>query len=193
VALSSKSDAQTSPFQPGDKILSLNGVKDPTWEQAAKAIKEEAPGSPLSAEVENGGVQRKVQTTLGDSASSDRLLGYPPLLPVLDEVSSRQPRRPCRLKEGDAIQSVDGQKFSTGTIRRPRSRFGWQASAARFAAQWSSHSHASNARSRCDRIRREIYQVGVAVRDQTSYRREGLSEGVHDALVMNRANAFRKQ
>src|SRR6202140_3264556 len=71
VALSSKSDAQTSPFRPGDKILSLNGVANPTWEQAAKAIKEETPGSPLTAEVENGGVKRTVQTTLGDSASTD--------------------------------------------------------------------------------------------------------------------------
>ena len=70
VALSSKSDAQTSPFRPGDKILSLNGVANPTWEQAAKAIKEETPGSPLTAEVENGGVRRTVQTTLGDSAST---------------------------------------------------------------------------------------------------------------------------
>src|SRR6202163_2387265 len=69
VALSSKSDAQTSPFRPGDKILSLNGVANPTWEQAAKAIKEEAPDSPLTAEVENGGVRRTVQTTLGDPAS----------------------------------------------------------------------------------------------------------------------------
>src|SRR6202022_5118128 len=30
----------------------------------------------------------------------------------------------------------------------------------------------------------KIYQVGVAVRDQTSYRREGLREGLHDAVVM---------
>jgi regulator of sigma E protease len=30
----------------------------------------------------------------------------------------------------------------------------------------------------------KIYQVGVAVRDKTSYRREGLREGLHDAVVM---------
>jgi regulator of sigma E protease len=30
----------------------------------------------------------------------------------------------------------------------------------------------------------KLYQVGVAVRDQTSYRREGLREGLHDAMVM---------
>ena len=30
----------------------------------------------------------------------------------------------------------------------------------------------------------KIYQVGVAVRDQTSYRREGISEGARDAFAM---------
>src|ERR1700720_4285619 len=39
VALSSKPDAQPSPFQPGDKILSLHGVANPTWEQASKVFR----------------------------------------------------------------------------------------------------------------------------------------------------------
>ena len=55
VALSSKPATPASPFQPGDKILSLNGVSNPTWEQSAKIIKETAPGSILTAEVENNG------------------------------------------------------------------------------------------------------------------------------------------
>src|ERR1700680_530195 len=58
VALSSKPAAQPSPFQPGDKILSLNGVPNPTWEQAAKVIKEARPGATISAEVEKGSVGR---------------------------------------------------------------------------------------------------------------------------------------
>src|SRR6202171_4124028 len=91
VATGTKPGATPSPFLPGDKVLTLNGVSNPTWEQAAKAIKEQAPGSALSAEVENAGVRRTVQTTLSDSASADRLLGYPPLLPVLDEVAPGRP------------------------------------------------------------------------------------------------------
>src|SRR3984893_18205974 len=35
VALTSK-PAQPSPFEPGDKILSINGTQNPTWEQSAK-------------------------------------------------------------------------------------------------------------------------------------------------------------
>src|SRR3984957_12401273 len=185
VALSSKSDAQTSPFRPGDKILSLNGVANPTWEQAAKAIKEEAPGSPLTAEVENGGVKRSVQTTLGDSASTDRLLGYPPLLPVLDEVAPGSPADRAGLKEGDAIQSVDGQKIQYWGqfVDRARGSDGKPVQLDLLRKGQAVHTQVTPAQGVTESGER-IYQVGVAVLDQTSYRREGLREGLHDAVIM---------
>ena len=185
VALSSKSDAQTSPFHPGDKILSLNGVKNPTWEQAAKAIKEETPGSPLSAQVENGGVQRTVQTTLTDSASSDALLGYPPLLPVLDEVAPGSPADHAGLKESDTIQSVDGQKIQYWGqfVDRVRGSDGKPVQLDLLRNGQAIHTQVTPAQGVTE-SGEKIYQVGVAVRDQTSYRREGLGEGLHDAVVM---------
>jgi len=180
-----KSDAQTSPFHPGDKILSLNGVKNPTWEQAAKAIKEETPGNPLSAQVENGGVQRTVQTTLTDSASSDRLLGYPPLLPVLDEVAPGSPADHAGLKESDTIQSVDGQKIEYWGqfVDRVRGSDGKPVQLDLLRNGQAVHTQVTPAQGLTE-SGEKIYQVGVAVRDQTSYRREGLGEGLHDAVIM---------
>jgi regulator of sigma E protease len=185
VALSLKSDAQTSPFHPGDKILSLNGVKNPTWEQAAKAIKEETPGSPLSAQVENGGVQRTVQTTLTDSASSDRLLGYPPLLAVLDEVAPGSPADHAGLKESDIIQSVDGQKIQYWGqfVDRVRGSDGKPVQLDLLRNGQAVHTQVTPAQGVTE-SGEKIYQVGVAVRDQTSYRREAFGEGLHDAVVM---------
>ncbi|HSY31767.1 MAG TPA: RIP metalloprotease RseP [Verrucomicrobiae bacterium] len=185
VALSSKSDAQTSPFRPGDKILSLNGVANPTWEQAAKAIKDETPGSALTAEVENGGVKRSVQTTLGDSASTDRLLGYPPLLPVLDEVAPSSPANHAGLKEGDTIQSVDGQKIQYWGqfVDRVRGSEGKPVQLDLLRNGQTIQTQVTPAQGVTE-SGEKLYQVGVAVRDQTSYRRERLREGLHDAVVM---------
>jgi regulator of sigma E protease len=185
VALSSKSDSQSSPFHPGDKILSLNGVANPTWEQAAKAIKEETPGSHLTAEVENGGVRRSVQTTLADSASSDRLLGYPPLLPVLDEVAPGSPADHAGLKESDTIQSVDGQKIQYWGqfVDRVRASDGKPVQLDLLRHGQAVHTQVTPAQGVTE-SGEKIYQVGVAVRDQTSYRREGFGEGLHDAVVM---------
>src|SRR5690349_2200306 len=46
---------KTSPLQVGDKLLSINGAPNPTWEQAQKALKQAAPGDKLQLEVENAG------------------------------------------------------------------------------------------------------------------------------------------
>ena len=185
VALSSKFAAPPSPFQPGDKIVSLNGVANPTWEQAAKTIKEAGTGSAISAEVENGGVRRTVQATLNDPTSGDRLLGYPPLLPVLDEVASGSPADHAGLKESDVIQSVDGQKIQYWGQFVDRVR-GSEGKAVQLDLQRKGqpvHTQVTPFQGQTE-SGEKIYQVGVTVRDQTSYRREGLGAGAHDALVM---------
>src|SRR5690242_14960202 len=52
---------QTSPLQVGDKVVSINAVRNPTWEQAQKALKQAAPGDKLKLEVENAGNTRTVE------------------------------------------------------------------------------------------------------------------------------------
>jgi regulator of sigma E protease len=185
VALSSKPAAQPSPFQPGDRILSLNGVANPTWEKAAKAIRDTPAGGTLSAEVENSGTRRTVQTTLTDPVTADRLLGYPPLLPVLDEVAPGSPADHAGLKESDAIQSVDGQKIEYWGqfVDRVRGSDGKPVQLDLLRKGQAVHTQVTPAQGVTE-TGDKIYQVGVAVRDQTSYRREGISEGARDAFAM---------
>jgi regulator of sigma E protease len=185
VALSSKPAAQPSPFQPGDKILSLNGVANPSWEKAAKAIRDTPAGGTLSAEVENSGTRRTVQTTLTDPVTADRLLGYPPLLPVLDEVAPGSPADHAGLKESDAIQSVDGQKIEYWGqfVDGVRGSDGKPVQLDLLRKGQAVHTQVTPAQGVTE-SGEKIYQVGVAVRDQTSYRREGVSEGARDAFTM---------
>src|ERR1700730_1310785 len=63
VALSSKSDAQTSPspLKPGDTVLSINGVATPSWEKALLALKQAAPGATIKMEVDDSGVRRPLE------------------------------------------------------------------------------------------------------------------------------------
>src|SRR5256884_308035 len=90
-ALPAEKAGQVSPLQVGDKLLSINGVQNPTWEQAQKAIKQTAPGEPLKLEVDNAETKRNVELTLTTGMTLERFLGYPPLPPILDVVS------PCTL------------------------------------------------------------------------------------------------
>jgi regulator of sigma E protease len=182
VALSAKADAP-SPFQPGDKILTLNGVKNPTWEQAAKIFKDAGAGSTVPAEVENNGARRTVQAKVVNPSSAD-LLGYPPLQPVLDEVASGSPADHAGLKESDVIQSVDGQKIQYWGqfVDRVRSSEGKSLQLDLQRKGQAIHTEVKPIAGVTE-SGDKIYQVGVAVRDSTSYRREGFGEGLHDALV----------
>jgi regulator of sigma E protease len=182
VALSAKADSP-SPFLPGDKILSLDGAANPTWEQAAKIFKDAGAGSTVPAEVENNGARRAVQAKVVNPLSAD-LLGYPPLQPLLDEVASGSPADHAGLKESDVIQSVDGQKIQYWGqfVDRVRSSEGKTLQLDLQRKGQSVHTEVKPIAGVTE-SGDKIYQVGVAVRDSTSYRREGFGEGLHDALV----------
>jgi regulator of sigma E protease len=181
---SSRPGVQPSPFQPGDKIISFGGISNPTWEQAAKSMKDAGSATVVSAEVENGEVRRTVQAKFNDAVAGD-LFGYPPLLPVLDEVAPGSPADHAGLKESDVIQSVNGQKIQYWGqfVDRVRGSEGQPVQLELQRKGQTVHTQVTPMAGMTE-SGEKVYQVGVAVRDQTSYRREGLREGLHDALIM---------
>jgi len=185
VALPSDKPEQTSPLQVGDKLVSVNGAQNPTWEQVQKALKQAAPGDKLKLEVENAGTNRNVELTVTSGMTLDRILGYPPLPPILDEVAPGTPAERAGLKEGDRIRAVDGQKIdywgqfvehvrgSKGQVVKLELDRKGQAIHADVKPQAGVAESGET-----------IYQVGVAVVDPTSYRRVSVTDGVRDALVL---------
>src|SRR3989440_4149103 len=185
VALPADKAGQTSGLQVGDKVVSINGVRNPTWEQAQKTLKQAAAGDKLELEVENVGKTRTVEVPVTAGMTLDRILGYPPLPPILDEVAPGTPAERAGLKDGDRILAVDGQKIE-------------------YWGQFREHVSGSNGKAmkldverKGQAIHAEVtpqpgvtesgettYQVGVAVVDPTSYRRVSFTDGVRDAFVM---------
>jgi len=172
VALPAEKAGQVSPLQVGDKLLSINGVQNPTWEQAQKAIKQAAPGDKLKLEVENAGTKRSVELTLTTGMTLERILGYPPLPPVLDEVAPGTPAERAGLKEGDVIRAVDGQRIEYWGQFRER----------------VSGSNGKAVKLDVERKGQLIHadvtpQQGIAESGETTYR-VSFSDGVRDAFVM---------
>src|ERR1700738_2015628 len=91
----------------GDKVVSIGGIQNPTWEQAEKVVNTARPGAPISIEVENGGIRRTVNVSV--PAKDSDLFGYAPILPVIDEVVSDSPAYRAGLQVGDQITAVNGQ------------------------------------------------------------------------------------
>jgi regulator of sigma E protease len=108
-----KTAAGPSPLRAGDKIVSMDGIANPTWEQADRILGNSAPGSRTSLEVENTDGRRKVELELPgkDSEQIGQTFGYAPITPLIDEVSTGLPADRAGLQVGDKIVSVNGQEI----------------------------------------------------------------------------------
>jgi regulator of sigma E protease len=96
----------------GDKILSINGTKNPTWEQALSISSQAASGSPLKLEVSNNGVTRHVELTPVTHGPYVRTFGYAPIPPAIGEVALGTPADHGGLRSGDLIRAVDGHPIA---------------------------------------------------------------------------------
>jgi regulator of sigma E protease len=94
----------------GDRILSINGVKNPTWEQAQAISMQEPPGSTLKLQVANDGSKREVHVPASNNPYA-RTFGYSPIPPVIGEVALGTPADRAGLKPGDLVTVVDGKKI----------------------------------------------------------------------------------
>ncbi len=185
VALPTDKAGQAGTLQVGDKLVSINDVRKPTWEQAQKAIKQAAPGDKLRLEVENAGNNRSVELAMTSGTTLDRIFGYPPLPPVLDEVAPGTPAERAGLKEGDRLLAVNGQKIDYWGqfVERVRGSKGQSIKLELERKGQLVHADVTPQAGVAE-SGETIYQVGVAVLDPTSYRRVSFSDGVRDAFVM---------
>lgn len=184
VALPGDKAGQENPLQAGDNIVSINGVRNPTWEQVQKALKQAAPGDKLKLEVENAGNTRSVELAVTSAMTLDRVLGFPPLPPILDEVAPGTPAERAGLKEGDRIRTVDGQKIEYWGqfVEHVRSSKGQIVKLDLERKGQTIHADVTP-QAGVSESGETIYQVGVAVLDPISYRRISFTDGVRDAFV----------
>lgn len=107
------SSAPTGPdaLRPGDKLLTLNGIQNPTWEQAFKLVENSPDGTRLSAQVDNSGSQRNVDLVVHHSLTQRpvRIFGYLPIPAVIGETAPGEPADRAGLRENDRIAEVNGQ------------------------------------------------------------------------------------
>jgi regulator of sigma E protease len=96
--------------QVGDKLISIAGVNNPTWEQAEQALNAAAPGTELPVEVENNGARRRFSLRVPERDADQyvKAFGYAPIPPVIDDLASSSPAERAGLAVGDRVVSVNG-------------------------------------------------------------------------------------
>ena len=109
--MATNSTASTAGFQSGDKIVSVNGAKVSTWEDAQKALYTGAADKPAEVVVEHNGENRELNLAV-KSDPYDHPLGYLPIAPIIGQVVPGKPAAHAGIQTGDLVKSVDGQPIA---------------------------------------------------------------------------------
>jgi len=177
--LPSHSGTAASPLKAGDTVLSINGVPTPSWEQALIALKQVGPSGSVKMEVEDGGARRTVQAPFRNVSDTSQILGYAPIRPIIDQVAPGTPADRAGIHEGDVIMAVNGKKIEyweqfmvatqssdgkpmTLDVKRNGTSLQLVVTPKKGAADSDQN----------------VYQIGVARRDETAYKHVSFSESV---------------
>src|SRR6266481_7059564 len=181
------SPAAAAGLHAGDKVVAIDGAQNPGWEQVEKVLTKPTPNGKLSMEVEDAGARRSLSIPVEqkDLEQPERLLGFAPIRPVLEDVAPGLPAQRAGLKESDLIAAVDGQKIQWWGEFTERIRGSNGKPVALDVNRNGQLVHmvvtpqaASNERGET------IYQIGVQVHEDTAYKRVAFPEGARYASLV---------
>ncbi len=102
---------RASGLEVGDKVVSINGIKNPTWEKAQIISMDATPGSILKLQVVNDGVTRDVELHSTNDPYA-WTFGYSSVPAVIGEVALGTPADRGGLRDGDSVRAVNGHKVA---------------------------------------------------------------------------------
>jgi|HubBroStandDraft_6_1064221.scaffolds.fasta_scaffold16467_2 regulator of sigma E protease len=173
-----------SPLKPGDTVLSINGVPTATWEQALLALKQAGSAATIKMEVDDAGTRRLVEVPAKDLSEPNRILGYAPIRPVIDQVAPGTPAERAGLREGDEITAVNGKKIEFWEqFREATQSSNGQPMALDIIRSGHPVQLTVTPKKGAAGTDENVYQVGIGPRDETAYKHVSFSEGVHFAVT----------
>ena len=98
----------------GDRIVSVDGIANPTWETAQNLMEKVPAGKSFQLVVDHQGVTQSLSVTSVGMKSPDLIFGFPPDSPaVVSELDPNLPAKAAGVKVGDTIESVNGERVAT--------------------------------------------------------------------------------
>jgi regulator of sigma E protease len=186
-AVPANSPAAAAGLRGGDKVVAIDGEQNPDWEQVEKVLTKLTPNSKLSMEVEDAGARRSLSIPVEqkDLDQPERLLGFAPIRPVLEDVAPGLPAQRAGLKENDLIAAVDGQNIEWWGEFTERIRGSNGKPVALDVNRNGQLLHMVVTPQAATNERGEtIYQIGVQVHEDTAYKRVAFPEGARYAALV---------
>jgi regulator of sigma E protease len=98
----------------GDRIVSVNGIPNPTWETAQNLIDKAPYGQNYQIVLNHQGVDRTLSVTSVGMKTPELIFGFAPDAPaVVDQVDPSLPAKAAGVKPGDTIVAVDGEEVGS--------------------------------------------------------------------------------
>ena len=99
--------------EPGDRIVSLNGVSSPTWRNISDAeLGKGIAGQKFQIRFEHQGEIRSAEVTDSGMQVPDLLFGYPPNRPIVGMSDRDKPAYRAGLRRDDVILSINGKPIN---------------------------------------------------------------------------------
>jgi regulator of sigma E protease len=170
-------------LQTGDQVVSINGVKTPTWEQAEMQLGKLGPKEKLRLEVQNSGNSRIVETSQKGILESDTPIGFLPRAPVVDFVESGKPAMRAGVRSDDTILSVNGRKIGVWGefVESVRSSNGKPLDLEIKRKGDVLHKIVTPVQATTD-TGESYYQIGISQQEEIAYKRVSFSEGLRVAM-----------
>jgi regulator of sigma E protease len=95
----------------GDRIVSLNGIPNPTWGTADAELSKAAPSSDFQLSIDHQGATRELSVSTAGMPNPEFLFGNPPNTPLVGDADKSKPAYKAGIRRGDLIQSIGGRKL----------------------------------------------------------------------------------
>jgi regulator of sigma E protease len=172
-----------NPLKPGDTVLSINGVPTPTWEKALLALKGAGAAPTIKLEVDDAAGKRTVEVPAKDISEPNRILGYAPIRPVIDQVAPGTPAEHAGLREGDEITAVNGKKIDYWEqFREATQSSNGQPMTLDILRKGQAVHLSVTPKKDATESGQNVYQIGVLPRDESLYKHVSFSEGTKIAV-----------
>ncbi len=179
----STAPAPSSPLHVGDRIVQLNDLKNPTWESALEYLDKLGPDTPTTLIVADKDGERTIRTSLKDGNSFNKLFGFAPFPPIIDEVAAGTPAKRAGLKSGDRVVEVNGTPVSywgqfVDAVRQSKG----QPVALKIARKGKILSLSVTPQQGLSDSTENTWQIGVVNQDDIIYQRTSLRESTQYAF-----------
>ncbi|MGB2633986.1 MAG: RIP metalloprotease RseP [Candidatus Acidiferrum sp.] len=98
----------------GDRIISVDGIANPTWETAQNVVEKSPAGQTYQLTIDHQGVTRALTVSSVGMKSPELIFGFPPDAPaVVSDLDPSLPAKAAGVKVGDTIVAVDGEPVAS--------------------------------------------------------------------------------